>query len=125
MVRIALIGLSAGALFFVGYWIGSSGVPGAPEKTLPKVKARSSAQWEGSREQLGDAVRRWSVKAGVPAEEVLQHWSPRSMFIPTRNQGSGMLCVELQLEPGGAGGSPVYCYKDDTTTLVAEYSNVE
>jgi len=53
------------------------------------------------------------------------------MFIPTRNQGQGMLCIELRLRPGDLGGSPVYCYQDDffkpdeRTKLVAEYSDVE
>lgn len=53
------------------------------------------------------------------------------MFIPTRNQGQGMLCIQLQLKPGNLGGSPVYCYENDflergeLIKLVAEYSNVE
>jgi hypothetical protein len=53
------------------------------------------------------------------------------MFIPTRNQGQGMLCIQLHLRPRNLGGSPVYCYQADffkpeeTTKLVAEYSDVE
>ncbi len=64
-------------------------------------------------------------------EEVWRYWSPRTMFIPTRNQGQGMLCIQLRPEPGSVGGSPVYCYQDDffkpeeKMKLVAEYSDVE
>lgn len=79
----------------------------------------------GSKAQVEDAMRRWSVKANEPVDRVKKIWNPRSMFIPTRNQGLGMTCIQLRIERGAVGGEPVYCYKDNTTTLVAEYSDVE
>jgi hypothetical protein len=81
--------------------------------------------------QIADAVRRWSVKSGETEQRVRKEYTPRAMFIPTRNQGQGMLCLEVSLRPGNLGGSPVYCYLEDffkpneRTKLVAEYSDVE
>ena len=36
-----------------------------------------------------------------------------------------MTCIELKLREFDVGGEPVYCYKNNTTELVAEYSDVE
>ena len=76
-------------------------------------------------------MHRWSLKSGQAERSVRELYLPRSMFIPRRNQGQGMLCIELRLRPGNLGGEPVYCYQDDfrkpgeRTKLVAEYSDVE
>jgi len=76
-------------------------------------------------------MHRWSLKSRQSEQRVRESYRPRAMFIPTRNQGQGMLCIELRLRPGDLGGSPVYCYQDDfftpdeRTKLVAEYSDVE
>lgn len=81
--------------------------------------------------QIQDAVHRWPLKSHQNEESVRKSYRPGAMFIPTRNQGQGMLCIELRLRPGDLGGSPVYCYKDDfskpdeKTKLIAEYSDVE
>ena len=81
--------------------------------------------------QIADAIQRWSLKSRQSKQRVRKRYQPRSMFIPTRNQGQGMLCIELRLRLGHLGGSPVYCYQDDfskpdeRTKLVAEYSDVE
>ena len=121
--------LGAGALFIAGYWLGSANAPPANENSALDVQAADA--WNGAEPEVQDAIQRWSLKAAMPEEDILRMWSPRAMFIPTRNQGQGMLCIQLQLRPGNLGGSPVYCYEDDffrpkeATKLLAEYSDVE
>lgn len=44
---------------------------------------------------------------------------PKVTYFPTKN------CIELELEWGWAGGTPIYCYKQDTRQLIEEYSDVE
>jgi hypothetical protein len=79
--------------------------------------------WNGSRAQADDAMRRWAPKGagGGTAEQRLKQvregWSPRLMEFPTKN------CI--QLEPDGVGGAPIYCYRSNTLDLLEEYSNVE
>lgn len=127
--KTALLGLAGGVLFFAGYWIGTINV---------RLPTESSALNRGPHEDLDgaeplvqDAIRRWSLKATMSEEDVRQEWTPRAMFMPIRNQGQGMLCIQLQLKPGNLGGSPVYCYEDDflerneAIKLVAEYSDIE
>ncbi len=81
--------------------------------------------------QIQDAIRRWSLKTEQSEQIVRENYKPSSMFIPIQNQGQGMVCIELALELGGAGGSPVYCYQDDfykpeeNLKLVAACSDVE
>ena len=119
-MRIAYILAVAGSLavvFSTGYAVGAS-----KGHSTAKIAAGDEV---GSEQQINDAIYRWSVKAGEPSDRIREHWLPRSMFIPTRNQASGMTCVQLRLEPGAMGGEPVYCYENDTTALLAEYSNVE
>lgn len=116
-INVAFFTVCVGAALFGGYILGVTG-------RSPAV-SKPADGWEGTKEQAQDAVRRWSIKARQSEDSVRQSWSPRSMFVPTRNQGSGMLCIELRLKPGNLGGSPVYCYRDQTTDLVADYSDVE
>ena len=127
--KTALLCLGAGALFIAGYWIGSVNAPLANENSALDLQVADA--WDDAEPEVQDAIRRWSIKAEESEEDVLRTWSPRAMFIPTRNQGQGMLCIQLQLRPGNLGGSPVYCYQNDlvgpkeVTKLVAEYSDVE
>ena len=114
--NVALLAVCA-VLFSGGYGIGVTG-------RSPAV-SKHADDWDGTKEQARDAIRRWSIKAQESEVSVQQHRFPRSMFIPTPNQGSGMMCIELRLERSAVGGSPVYCYRDETTDLVAEYSDVE
>ncbi|MGB3806589.1 MAG: hypothetical protein WA936_05265 [Erythrobacter sp.] len=117
--KTALLGLAGGVLFIAGYWIGMPNVP-PPD-----------GQLEGQEPLVQDAIRRWSLKAATPEKIVRENWTPRAMFIPTHNQGQGMLCIQLQLKSGNLGGSPGYCYeedffdKDGTIELVVEYSDAE
>ena len=123
--KTALLGLAGVALIAIGYWIG---LASAPPTT---VDNRQDRELDDAKGQVQDAIRRWSLKSAMSEEEVRRYWSPRTMFIPTRNQGQGMLCIQLRPEPGSVGGSPVYCYQDDffkpeeKMKLVAEYSDVE
>jgi hypothetical protein len=127
--KTALLSLAGGALFIAGYWIGSANAPLATANSAPDRE--STEALDGAERQVQDAIRRWSLKAAMSEEDVRRNWSPRAMFIPTRNQGQGMLCIQLHLKPGNLGGSPVYCYQADffkpeeTMKLVAEYSDVE
>lgn len=126
--KIALLGLTGGVLFITGYWMGKLNFPSTDSGALIRGL---DEELNGMEPLVQDAIRRWSLKAGMSEEDVRQNWTPRGMFIPTRNQGQGMLCIQLQLKPGNLGGSPVYCYEDDfferdeVIKLVAEYSDVE
>ncbi|WP_422056838.1 hypothetical protein [Sphingomonas sp.] len=97
----------------------------------PQSAAVDEAELAELKPQIDDAVRRWSQKSRQNEQIVREAYQPRSMFIPTRNQGQGMLCIELRLRLANLGGSPVYCYQadffkpDERATLVAEYSDVE
>ena len=127
--KTALLGLAGGVLFFGGYWAGRSNVPLPAEKSA--LNRGPDEELDLAQPLVRDAIRRWSLKAAMSEEDVRQNWTPRAMFIPTRNQGQGMLCIQLKLNPGNLGGSPVYCYEDDfferdeVIELVAEYSDVE
>ncbi|MDT0510043.1 hypothetical protein [Novosphingobium sp. MMS21-SN21R] len=127
--KTALLSLAGGALFFAGYWIGMGNVPQLTESSA--LNSNLAEDLDGAERQVEDAIRRWSSKAAMSEGDVRRNWSPRAMFIPTRNQGQGMLCIQLQLQPGNLGGSPVYCYQagffesEEATKLVAEYSDVE
>jgi hypothetical protein len=80
--------------------------------------------WNGSRAQAEDAMRRWAPK-GIGGDRtpqqmlalVHQHYSPRLMAYPTKN------CI--QLEPDCVGGAPIYCYRANSLDLLEEYTNVE
>ncbi len=113
---VIVAGLTAGALFFAGYQTGVSKDP----TVRPVVNDETASPL-----QVRDSLRRWSIKSRYPLNRMQHEVSPRSMFIPTTNQGSGMTCIQLRLQSFDVGGEPVYCYEDDTTKLVAEYSNVE
>lgn len=127
--KIGLLSFAGGALFIAGYWIGMKTVPLSAESSAPNRER--AEELDGAEPLVQDAIRRWSLKAAMSEEDVRQSWTPRAMFIPTRNQGQGMLCIQLQLKPGNLGGSPVYCYQDDfferdeAMELVAEYSDLE
>lgn len=127
--KTALLGLVGGVLFIAGYWIGRMNEPLPAESSA--LNRGPDEHLDGAKPLVQDAIRRWSLKAAMSEEDVRQNWTPRAMFIPTRNQGQGMLCIQLQLKPGNLGGSPVYCYEDDfferdeVIKLVAEYSDVE
>lgn len=127
--KTALLGLAGGVLFITGYWVGRINVPLPAESSA--INRGPDEELDGAEPLVQDAIRRWSLKAAVSEEDARQNWTPRAMFIPTRNQGQGMLCIQLQLRPGNLGGSPVYCYEDDFSKrdevieLAAEYSDVE
>jgi hypothetical protein len=127
--KTALLGLACGALFIAGFWVGRSNVHIPTDSTA--LNRRPDEELDHAQPLVSDAIRRWSLKAAVSEESVRQNWIPRGMFVPTRNQGRGMLCIQLQLKPGNLGGSPVYCYEDDFSDrdevikLVAEYSDIE
>ena len=110
--------------FVAGIFVGKA-TPTSPAKSV------SNADLVKLEPQIQDATRRWSLKNRESEQSVRESYEPRSMFIPTRNQSQGMVCIELALKPGGVGGSPVYCYQDDflkpqeNIKLVAEYSDVE
>lgn len=115
-----LTGLAVLAVFFAGYYAARLKSEVAEEPTAQTERAS-----DGSHEQFEDATKRWSTKSGMPMERILAGYGRRSMFIPTTNQGSGMTCIQLQITDGSLGGEPVYCYKDETIELLAEYSDVE
>lgn len=108
------LGLAALA---IGYAIGSS--PMERASRYPKME-----DWNGSRAQAEDAMRRWGPK-GIGGhrtpEEMLalvrQSYTPQLMAYPTKN------CI--QLRPNGVGGAPIYCYRANSLDLLEEYSNVE
>jgi hypothetical protein len=110
--------------FVIGIFVGKATLSSPAQPVVDSELAKLGPQ-------IQDAIRRWSSKTEQSEQTVRESYKPRSMFIPTRNQGQGMVCIELAFEPGGVGGSPVYCYQDDffkretKIKLVAEYSDVE
>jgi hypothetical protein len=103
--------------FVVGYAIGSS--PNGNVSHYPEMQ-----DWNGSRAQAEDAMRRWASRGTggdrKPAQMlalVHQNYSPRLMAYPTKN------CI--QLVPKGVGGAPIYCYRTNSLDLLEDYSNVE
>jgi hypothetical protein len=101
----------------VGYAVGSSSNRHASR--YPKMQ-----DWNGSRRQAEDAMRRWAPK-GIGGqrtpEEMLalvrEHYSPQLMAYPNKN------CI--QLHPDGVGGAPIYCYRANSLVLLEEYGDVE
>jgi hypothetical protein len=80
--------------------------------------------WNGSRAQAADAMRRWAPKGiggnRAPAQMlalVHKDYTPHLMAYPTKN------CI--QLVPDGVGGAPIYCYRVNSLDLLEEYSNSE
>jgi hypothetical protein len=120
LARPTLMAVCAAAIFVAGCLIGSS------LKSASSSATDEHPRW--TEPQLRDAIHRWSLKSGQSEADIRHHRRPRAMFIPTRNQADGITCIELELERGSLGGSPVYCYQDDTgnrANLAAEYSDVE
>lgn len=115
---------ACGLAFVAGIFVGK-------DTANPPAKLFTNPELVKMKPQIQDAIRRWSLKNGQSEQSVREHYKPRSMFFPTQNPSDGMLCIELAMELGGAGGSPVYCYEDnflkpeETIKLVAEYSDVE
>lgn len=101
----------------VGYAIGASAAERASRR--PNME-----DWNGSRAQAEDAMRRWAPK-GIGGhrspEEMLalvrQNYTPQLMAYPTKN------CIRLH--PDSVGGAPIYCYRANSLDLLEEYSNVE
>lgn len=124
MIPLALVAL---AMFGAGY--GVAQLESARDDSTCKLAESASCEQEKllrhSQGQVEDAAMRWAAKSGGSPQRVLQQYQARSMFIPTTNQGLGMTCIELKLRGFDVGGEPVYCYKNNTTELVAEYSDVE
>lgn len=74
--------------------------------------------------QAADALKRWSEKSGQGRLDY-EDYAFDKMFIPARNQGDGEFCVSVRPKAPELGGIPVYCYRNGTTELSREYSNVE
>ena len=77
---------------------------------------RLQLDWNGSKAQTNDAIRRWIQKTNSRG---MKERYPFLMAFPDRN------CIQLRLEVGGVGGEPVYCYRANTLQLIEEYSDVE
>ena len=111
LVAVAIVAL------VIGYVIGA--YPMERASPLPKME-----DWNGSRAQAEDAMRRWAPKGiggqRTPAQMlalVHEGYTPQLMAYPTKN------CI--QLVPDGVGGAPIYCYRANSLDLLEEYSNVE
>jgi len=83
------------------------------------MRERRVVDFHGSVTQIEDAIARWGAKNHQSKADVLKAHYPKVIYFPTKN------CIELELEWGWAGGSPIYCYKPDTKQLIEEYSDVE
>ena len=105
-----LFAVVTGVALAAGYGMGSV-------SSVQDEREREMVDWNGSKAQAEDAMRRWAPKAGESLERVRQGWSPRLMAFPSKN------CIEL--EPDGVGGAPIYCYRSNSLDLLEEYSNVE
>lgn len=81
-----------------------------------RADACSTVDWNGSKAQTNDAIRRWLRKAG--AREMTGRYSCVMVF-PNRN------CIQFRLETGWVGGEPTYCYRANTMQLIEEDSDVE
>ena len=83
------------------------------------MRQRLVVDFHGSASQIDDAIARWGAKSHQSKADVIKSRYPKVTHFPTKN------CIELGLEWGWAGGTPIYCYKQDTTQLIEEYSDVE
>ncbi|QIK78453.1 hypothetical protein G7077_05605 [Sphingomonas piscis] len=99
--RTVMLATSAAVLVAGGYMLGS--LNRAPDVS-PARNDSASPRYEA---QVADAYRRWAKEGGLSEEDARAQWpSARTMFIPTRDQGSGVNCIELVLERGGVGVIP-------------------
>ena len=94
-----------------------AGVVGCSTASIPSSDNKEMIDWNGSKAQAEDAMRRWAPKADESLGMVRKGWSPSLMAFPTKN------CI--QLSPNGVGGAPIYCYRANSLELVEEYSDVE
>ncbi|WP_179043826.1 hypothetical protein [Sphingobium lactosutens] len=107
----AIIGVAAlYAIYSAGYQRGH---------TSALLRERRVVDFRGSAAQIDDAIARWGAKNHQSQADVLKAHYPKVTYFPAKN------CVELELEWGWAGGSPIYCYKPNTRQLIEEYSDVE
>jgi hypothetical protein len=100
-----------GALAFFSY---NAGFRAGVTATIRLERLQSD--WNGSKAQTKDAIRRWVSKTSPRA---MTGRFPYVMSFPDRN------CIELKIEPGSVGGVPVYCYRVNSLTLLEEHSDVE
>lgn len=81
-----------------------AGIFGSRNTLTSPAKSLADSELARLKPQVQDAFRRWSIKTQQSEQTVRENREPRSMFIPTRNQGQGMVCIELAIKPGGVGG---------------------
>lgn len=111
-IAAAAIGVAAAiyAIYSVGYHRGH---------VAALMRERLVVDFHGSASQIDDAIARWGAKNHQSKPDVMKARYPKVTYFPTKN------CIELELEWGWAGGTPIYCYKQDTRQLIEEYSDVE
>jgi hypothetical protein len=65
------------------------------------------------------AAQLWSQKSHEPFQEVISSRYPKVIYFDQN------ACVELSFRRTTFGGSPVYCFDQNTAKLIARYDNVE
>lgn len=65
------------------------------------------------------AAKLWAVKTHTPPEQALKDRYARVMRI------GDAVCVSIEVETGGVGGVPVYCFDEASTKIKLKYDDVE
>jgi hypothetical protein len=65
------------------------------------------------------AFEYWSRKTNATIAQVRADRTGKVMYFPTE------ACVSLELEPGGVGGVPIYCFDLQNDRLTRRYDDVE
>ena len=68
---------------------------------------------------IKQAARFWAAKNKTTADQILEHEYGKVIYFPR------WACVSLQIEVGGVGGTPVYCFDRQTGKLVWRFDDVE
>lgn len=132
LVTIAVaLGGFAGGMLFERLGTAASGKTSENELRFVYQDGRTQGYYEARRRasleddpQALDALERWAVKNSRPSFSP-KDFAMQKIFIPTQNQGDGQSCVSLTPNPPEPSGTPVYCYRNETLQLVAEYTDVE
>ena len=81
--------------------------------------ARKPSSWKTDQIYVNNAVTIWAGKTNASRDVVMNNRYPVTLHFQNE------VCVELRLELGSAGGSPVYCFDRQSHKVMYTFDTVE
>lgn len=87
-------------------------------QTIKRLELRP-ASVESDVPYIRRAATYWAQKNGITSDRAMIDRYGKAIYF------SGQACVSLELEAGGVGGVPVYCFDEQNGKLISRYDEVE